>query len=107
MTTFLREQVIQRKLAAPVDRGRIWRLVPDDAELRALSDFSERSPEELVLRLGSDRGTVRLLAQRTIVEARMTECIPGLRRLADSDAPAISRAHALWTLAGLDAIDAA
>ncbi len=107
MTTFLREQVIQRNLAAPVDRGRIWRLVPDDAESRALSDLSERSPEELVSRLGSDRGTVRLLAQRAIVEARMTECIPGLRRLTDSDAPAISRAHGLWTLAGLDAIDAA
>ncbi|MDG2201546.1 MAG: HEAT repeat domain-containing protein [Phycisphaerales bacterium] len=105
MTTFLRNQVIDRKLITPVDRGRIWRLVPDDDTIRALPDLADLKGTELVGMFEDDRGTVRLLAQRSIVERNDLAAIESLQSMADGDAPAISRAHALWTLAGLDSLD--
>lgn len=105
MTTFLRDQVIDRELTTPVDRGRIWRLVPDDDTIRALPDLTAIEGADLAGMLDDDRGTVRLLAQRSIVERNDLTAIESLQSMADGDAPPIARAHALWALAGLEALD--
>ncbi|MAB82709.1 MAG: hypothetical protein CMJ24_04635 [Phycisphaerae bacterium] len=105
MTSFLRDQIVERDLTTPVDRGRIWRLVPDDDDTRALPDLGELDGPGLVELLKDHRGTVRLLAQRRIVERDDRSAVEPLQSLADGDAPAISRAHALWTLAGLESLD--
>ena len=105
MTTFLRNQVVERGLDGPVDRGRIWRLVPDDAPQRTPPDLTAVPPDELAAMLGDDDGTVRLLAQRWIVQSRNKACIEPLQRLFDASGSPITRAHVLWTLAGLGALD--
>ncbi|MEE2718531.1 MAG: PVC-type heme-binding CxxCH protein, partial [Planctomycetota bacterium] len=106
MTTFLRNQVVERKLDGPVDRGRIWRLVPDDDDRRSLPDATALAPGDLVALLEDDRGTVRLQAQRAIVESGAATSIEPLQQLSDTSDSPIARAHALWALAGLDALDA-
>ena len=104
MTTFLRNQVIERKLAMPIDRGRIWRLVPDDEHRRELPDLSTRSVPELIDMLQCENGPRRLMAQRLLMQRNESATTSALRKMAGTSDP-LSRAHAIWTLQGMNALD--
>ena len=108
MTSWLRDQVDHRGLAEPIGRGRIWRVLDEDAS----PPKSDRTPagssnDELVDILATDRnGWRRDTAQRLLVERRALDVAPRLRGLAlDRDATRPTRLHAIWTLEGIDAID--
>ncbi len=105
MTSFLRQQVLDRNLQSPIDRGRIWRLVPDDSTERSLPNMEDASLESLVASLGNRNGTVRLLAQRQLVSMKDPGSIPLLERVVMDDEDPLARAHALWTLDGMDQLD--
>ena len=102
MTSFLREQVEERELDSPVDRGRIWRIRPDDDTIRIPPDLTVLQDSQLVDKLIDTNGTTRLLAQQLLVEraALTPEATNRLRELAVSTGEPLGRTHALWTLQG-------
>ena len=107
MTSFLRRQIIERQLQTPVDRGRIWRLVPKQDELGSIPDLSMLDDHHLVDQLEHANGTIRLLAQQSLVERTdlPPEILHKLESMSlESDLP-VARAHAIWTLDGRHSLD--
>lgn len=94
------------------DRGRIWRVVPEEP-LSATAAPSTQTIAELVDLLRSPNGWRRLLGQRLIVERNLVEAENLLRSLLndkqvnDKQADGLARLHALWTLDGLDRLTTA
>jgi putative membrane-bound dehydrogenase-like protein len=92
-------------------RGRIWRIVPDPVD-RDHSASAKRKPalrkapaEELVKHLADRNIWWRLTAQRLIVERQGKTVIPALEKLSGEAEFPPGRAHALWTLHGLGALE--
>jgi putative membrane-bound dehydrogenase-like protein len=81
-------------------RGRIWRVAPSDGRPPAKSDDWVRS-------LAHPEAWWRMTAQRMLVQDGHTESVPAIRELLAGTPSALGRLHALWTLAGLGALDAA
>jgi len=97
------------------DRGRIWRILPDQnsvtpsaAELsRPLSadGSTEMADDQLLRLLRSPNGKLRDLGQQLIVERQRNNLVPALVELLSADsATDVTRLHALWSLQGLNAI---
>ncbi len=106
MTSFLRTQVMDRGLDRPIDAGRIWRLVPDDNTPRQLLNLTRDSTDTLITRLHDPNATTRRLAQQLLVTRAAPESVPVLTALAsDEHAPPLARAHAMWTLHHMQALD--
>lgn len=102
VTPYLREQTISRKLVQPINRGRIWRIVPENYTPSKPQKLSEASTDKLVLYLSHPNGWHRDMAQRLLVE-RSDESIKNtLTDLALKGNNVFGRFHALWTLEGLD-----
>jgi mono/diheme cytochrome c family protein/glucose/arabinose dehydrogenase len=104
-TTYLRNQIIDRKLNSPLwGMGRIYRIVYDKGALNKTPDFVHAKPVELVRLLEDANGWTRDTAQRVIVESHNAAFIPLLReRLQHAQLPR-DRVSALWCLEGLGAI---
>ena len=110
LTTYLRNQILERGLDKPLGRGRIYRIVPEGApppSERARPRFSAETPLQWVAHLSHPNGWWRQTAQRLLVERNAQSVVPELRRLALAGDDPRGRLHALWTLDGLDAIDLA
>ncbi|MBI5851553.1 MAG: dehydrogenase [Planctomycetes bacterium] len=105
LTTYLRRQVDERGLASPIHLGRIWRVRPAAGERRRAVVVAERSAGELAALCEHDNGHVRDLAQQALVAARAKSAAPALRAQALHAVRAALRSQALWTLAGLCALD--
>jgi putative membrane-bound dehydrogenase-like protein len=112
---FYRE-VIETPLSLPEDikqklnlqsrsRGRIWRIRPENSVASTTAPLGKASAEELVHELGSPNSWRRLTAQRLLVERQDKEAIKSLENMAQSCLFAPVRAHALWTLQGLKAMN--
>ncbi|HKI31118.1 MAG TPA: PVC-type heme-binding CxxCH protein [Gemmataceae bacterium] len=92
-------------------RGRIWRIVPDsvgrDAKgsAKRKPSLSKASAEELVAHLADANLWWRLTAQRLLVERQDKAAVAPLAKLARDADFAPGRAHALWALRGLGALD--
>ena len=95
------------------DRGRIYRLVPADAEppaqrtRRADPLPAERSGADLVRLLEHDNSWHRETAARLIFERADPETLQPLKDLVSSGKSPRGRIHALWALSGLGGLDAA
>ncbi|MFM8984625.1 MAG: PVC-type heme-binding CxxCH protein, partial [Planctomycetia bacterium] len=110
-------------LRAGDDLGRIWRLVPAGGRGRAVPRLDRLSPADLVAVLSSPNGTLRDLAQRTVIErctpatataaaaarapdagtvAEFTELLGQAAAAADEP---VTRATAVWTLALIGRLD--
>jgi putative membrane-bound dehydrogenase-like protein len=111
---FYRE-VIETPLSLPEDikkklnlesrgRGRIWRIVPEDAPKPKKPALRKAAAEGLVKHLDNPNPWWRLSAQRLLVERRDRTVKPALEKLAVEAKTAPGRAHALWTLDGLGAL---
>ncbi len=105
VTPYLREQTLARNLVLPINRGRIWRIVPEDWKPGPDPKLSERTPAQLVSYLSSTDGWRRDMAQRLLVERRDMTVVPALTELALSGDNRLGRFHALWTLEGLNVRD--
>lgn len=102
MTPYLREETLNRKLDRPVHLGRIWRIVPKDAEYVAREPLSGKSPADLTAFLSHPNGWYRDMAQRLLVERKDTSVIPLLENMVRAGDTPIGKLHALWTLEGLE-----
>ena len=94
------------------DRGRIYRVVPASGLPAWAEDFDgfDRSrPAELIEALGHENRWRRLTAQRLLVEdhggAPPETLVRALRERMTGPGAPVGRLHAMWTLAGLDALD--
>src|SRR5262249_39739997 len=88
-------------------RGRIWRIVPDGAPKAKKPALRKAPVEELVKDLDNANAWWRLTAQRLLVERQDKSAIKPLEKLTTEARLAVGRAHALWTLHGLKALDGA
>lgn len=106
VTPYLREQTLQRKLVLPINRGRIWRIVPDGWNSPRQRKLSSATPSELVSELSGKDGWRRDMAQRLLVERADTTVVAELKRLALHGESHLGRFHALWCLEGLGILNA-
>jgi mono/diheme cytochrome c family protein/glucose/arabinose dehydrogenase len=105
-TDFLRDYIRARDLEKPVNLGRIWRLVHDTTKRDRKPALSKASPVELVRTLSHPNGWWRDTAQQLLVQRGDTSAVPALTQLAAATTDWRTRLHALWTLDGLDSLEA-
>jgi putative membrane-bound dehydrogenase-like protein len=86
-------------------RGRIYRVVWENAKKSAPLNLASASTDTLVKTLSHDNPLWRLHAQRLLVEGKRAEAASSLKTIATNSASGIAAAHALWTLHGLGALD--
>lgn len=106
VSPYLRDQTMQRLLVQPINRGRIWRIVPKKWQPPLLEKLSIASSEELVTCLSHPDGWRRDMAQQLLVERHDTKISGSLTALALKDKNQQARVQALWTLEGLKLIGA-
>ncbi len=99
MTPYLAEYIRVRLLEQPIDQGRIWRVVPNGAQVRHV--VLPQKPAECVEYLSHPNGWVRDNAQRLLVCAGDLSVKPALQKLLLQKNSPIARLHAFWTLEGL------
>src|SRR5262249_20943295 len=89
-------------------RGHIWRVVAEDVKKDAKKSrlsLRKAPAKELVAHLADANIWWRLTAQRLLVERQDRDALKPLEELAKTSKTAVGRAHALWTLDGLKALD--
>jgi len=88
------------------DRGRIYRIVPDGFEGRPLPRMSKATTAELVATLAHPNAWHRETAARLLYQRHDRKAAPALSKLAAEATSPLGRMHALYALAGLDALSA-
>ena len=102
LTSYLRKQSAAKELDKHIGRGRIYRVVPEQATAVA------PPPANLVKSLDHPFLWWRLNGQKQIVEGEKTDLSREIRALAaDEETSRFGKVHAMWTLAGLGKLDAA
>ncbi len=91
-------------LRAGDDKGRIYRIVPQDGVPRARPALGDAPLQTLVDVLAHPNKWWRDTAQRILVERGDVEAAPLLRALFHTTDQPLGRVHALWTLSGLGAL---
>lgn len=105
--SYLRRKIDQYQLDRQHNFGRIWRighetLEPDRRQPRMYAE----TPAQLVTHLEHPNGWWRDTAQKLLVLRQDRSVVPALRTMARAGADPLGRIHALWTLEGLDSLDA-
>jgi mono/diheme cytochrome c family protein/glucose/arabinose dehydrogenase len=106
--TYLRQRIDQYALDKVVKHGRIWRLTYEGMGRRTDQPrMLTETPAQLVPHLSDPNGWWRDTAQQLLVLKQDKSVVPALLKLARSQGDRLGRIHALWTLEGLGAADAA
>jgi mono/diheme cytochrome c family protein len=123
--TYLRYKIQQYGLDKVINHGRIWRLRYDGvpagtAEVgggqpaipaielgRNWPRMNEETPAQLVAHLTDPNGWWRDTAQRLLILKQDKSVVPALQQMARTSDSLVGRLHAMWTLEGLGALDAA
>jgi mono/diheme cytochrome c family protein len=124
--SYLRRKIEQYGMEKVVGHGRIWRLrydgipaTPATASSPAMPAVPgipfdntkprmlDETPAQLVAHLAHANGWWRDTAQRLLVLKQDKSVVPALQQLARTSPSLVGRFHALWTLEGLGALDAA
>ena len=106
--TYLRKKIEQYQLDKIVGHGRIWRLTHDGMERdRTQPGMLSETPAQLVRHLSHPNGWWRDTAQQLLVLKQDKSVVPALQQLVRTSSVLFARIHALWTLEGLGALDAA
>ena len=108
MVPWLTKQIEERKLYEGNDLGRLWRIVHEGRPVNRTPPLPGRATsDERIAQLGDANGWRRLTAQRLLVEAADQDVTGALRRAIVESGSPLQKIHALWTLEGLGAVDAA
>jgi mono/diheme cytochrome c family protein len=106
--SYLRKEIERFGLDKNINGGRIYRLVYDGIKPKfERPKMLTETPAELVKHLSHPNGWWRDTAQKLIVLKGDKSVVPALLELVRTHANPIARLHALWTLDGLGAADAA
>ena len=87
--------------------GRIYRAVWKDGPKSSIKSLAGAKSPELVAALDSGNQFWSLTAQRLIVDNKMTDAAPALKKRVLSGAGGTGAIHALWSLQGIGALDKA
>ncbi len=104
---YLRGVIDQYEMADKINRGRVWRLVHESLQPGPQPHLLDETPAQLVIHLGHPNGWWRDTSQKLLILAQDKSVVPALQTLVRTSANPLERIHALWTLEGLDALDAA
>lgn len=104
--SYLRKVVKQYSFQNNTGRGRIWRLVHKDFKPGPQPRMFDETAQQLVAHLDHPNGWWRDTAQMLLVLRGDKSVVPALQQMARNDKNPLARIHALWTLEGLDAINA-
>ena len=85
--------------------GRIYRVVWKDGPKSSIKSLANAKWPDLVAALDSENLFWSLTAQRLIVDNKMTETSPGLKKRVASGRSGTGAIHALWALEGIGALD--
>jgi len=85
--------------------GRIYRVVWKDGPKSSIKSLAKAKAPELVQALDSDNQFWSLTAQRLIVDNKVTDAAPGLKKRVASGTGGTGAIHALWSLEGIGALD--
>lgn len=88
------------------DRGRIWRIIPDGFQQPKLEKLGGKTTEQLVALLEHPNGWHRDTAARLIYQRQDQKAVLPLVKLATKSALPLGRIHAMYALAGLNALEA-
>lgn len=88
--------------------GRIWRVYPKEGQKRPVEIpvLTNKKTDELIALLSHPNQWWRLTAQRMLVEKQDAASVPVLKKAANEGKDGKGRLHALYTLEGLNALDA-
>lgn len=86
------------------DRGRIWRIVPEQTATTHHYKLPQTT-DGLVQMLEDTNGWKRRTAQQLLVEGKKQEAAKALTELATTSKFPLARLHALWTLEGIKQLD--
>lgn len=106
--SYLRRKIDQFALDKQHNWGRVWRITyegttPDRTRPQMYRD----TPAQLVKHLEHANGWWRDTAQAELVRRQDKSVVPALQTMVRSSSNQLARIHALWTLEGLGAMDAA
>lgn len=101
------KELLRPMYRAGDDRGRLYRVYPKGKRPRTVPRLDKMTGAELVAVLESPNGWQRDMAQRLLVERQEASTIPALQQLARTSESPLARLHALYTLDGMGALDAA
>ncbi len=87
------------------DRGRIYRIVPENFQQPKLPKLGAATTAQLVANLESSNGWTRDTAARLLYERQDRRAVPALETLFDRTKSALTRIHVLYALSGLFALD--
>ena len=105
--SYLRQKVDQYQMAKNIRHGRIWQLTYDGMEPdRTMPRMNEETAAQLVTHLSHPNGWWRDTAQQLLVLKQDKSVVPQLQDLVRSSTNLFGRFQALWTLEGLNALDA-
>jgi mono/diheme cytochrome c family protein len=105
--SYLRSVIKQYALDKVAANGRIWRLAHRDFTPGPQPSMYSDSTAKLVEHLSHPNGWWRDMAQRQLVLRQDKSVVPALVKLATGATHnSLARVHAMWTLEGLDALDA-
>ena len=107
VTSYLRQQILDRSLDQPQNQGRIYRVVSDSKKPGPRPSLSKASSAELVTHLAHPNGWWRDTAQRLLTERADASVVPALKRVVAEDKNPLARLGALWTLEGMGKADPA
>jgi len=93
-------------LTAGRDRGRIYRIVPNDFQARPQVPLRGASTSKLVSLLAHDNAWHRETAARLLYERQDPSAVPVLRELVVESPSPLGRMHAMYALDGLASLDA-
>lgn len=105
ISPYLREQTLSRNLVLPVNRGRIWRIVPEGFKSQPFPKLASYTVEELVQTLFHPNGWHRDMAQRLLVDRNDPKTIPVLWKTIEEKSNRWGKIHALWSLEALDGLE--
>ncbi|HYH57023.1 MAG TPA: c-type cytochrome, partial [Anseongella sp.] len=103
LTSYLKEEILERKLYRPLSYGRIYKIIPEDSRPQPLR--MPEDPLQLTGLLGHPDGWVRAQAQQKLVDSKASRAVPALRDLLRPGNKPLAAVHALWTLEGLGALE--
>lgn len=106
LTSYLRNQILDRQLDKHLHRGRIYRIVPEGQSSSATTSTNKPQGDEWLGLLSHPNHWWREQAQRQLITQADASWVPALRKLA-TEGSTMGRVHALWTLEGFggDALD--
>jgi mono/diheme cytochrome c family protein/glucose/arabinose dehydrogenase len=107
ITEYLRDQILARNLEQPTARGRIYRVVHETTRRDRRPSLSRLEASQLIDLLSHPNGWWRDTAQQLLVQRNPAAAVAPLTRLAATAPAPRTRLHALWTLDGMDRIEAA